>query len=208
MTSQDSRPLEGVEAYLFDVFGTVVDWHGSVSRSLTSSAPPELADEGHCYDMLLDTSANFPSIRLGNFRQGMAYRIHGIHVRIFRHSPVPAHSFHSCSLRVASGGPGSNNVDIMHREVCDSLSWMPLHRFTVSKYAARQILDSMLVSAKWSHLAPHYDESKRRLLVDFWHKLDGSLGFFLVRTPPDIANMLTKGGRTVVQGCMHLRKTR
>ena len=56
MTSQDLRPLEGVEAYLFDVFGTVVDWHGSVTRSLTSFAPPEIAEEGHYYDTLLDAT--------------------------------------------------------------------------------------------------------------------------------------------------------
>lgn len=34
MTSGDTDLLSGVEAYLFDVFGTVVDWQGSVAREL------------------------------------------------------------------------------------------------------------------------------------------------------------------------------
>ncbi|KAK7028522.1 hypothetical protein R3P38DRAFT_2936938 [Favolaschia claudopus] len=29
-----SSPLSGVQALLFDVFGTVVDWHGSVTKEL------------------------------------------------------------------------------------------------------------------------------------------------------------------------------
>lgn len=35
MDSANSRkPLEGVQALVFDVFGTVVDWHGSIVREL------------------------------------------------------------------------------------------------------------------------------------------------------------------------------
>ena len=82
----------------------------------------------------------------------------------------------------------------MHREVCDSLSWMSLVIHSVdlylSVYVARQILDSMLASAKWGHLAPHYDEKKRSLRVDFWHKLDGSVRLIIVYKTSNIANML------------------
>lgn len=34
MTPGDGEALKDVEAYLFDVFGTVVDWQGSVAREL------------------------------------------------------------------------------------------------------------------------------------------------------------------------------
>lgn len=32
--SDSTNPLDGVEAYVFDVFGTVVDWYGSLTRAL------------------------------------------------------------------------------------------------------------------------------------------------------------------------------
>ena len=35
-----SEPLRGVEAYVFDIFGTVVDWYGSVSEALADFAGP------------------------------------------------------------------------------------------------------------------------------------------------------------------------
>ena len=39
-------PLAGVEAYLFDVFGTVVDWYGSVTKALEEYAPSEVKEQG------------------------------------------------------------------------------------------------------------------------------------------------------------------
>jgi len=53
--------------------------------------------------------------------------------------------------RVASGGEGPNNVDVMHR----------------------QILDGMLDSPRWSHLAPLWDDAQRGDLVLIWHRLSG-----------------------------------
>ncbi len=44
--SPESSPLSGVEAYVFDVFGTVVDWYGSVTRALEKAAPAGHANEG------------------------------------------------------------------------------------------------------------------------------------------------------------------
>ena len=41
----DDHPLAGVEALLFDVFGTVVDWRGSVAREL-GLLNPDLPNEG------------------------------------------------------------------------------------------------------------------------------------------------------------------
>ncbi|KAL1940511.1 hypothetical protein VTO73DRAFT_7946 [Trametes versicolor] len=41
-----ANPLQGVEAYVFDVFGTVVDWRGSVTRALADFAGSEDEDWG------------------------------------------------------------------------------------------------------------------------------------------------------------------
>ena len=46
MMPSEHRPLQGIEAYLFDVFGTVVDWYGSISGALKDAAPFAFADEG------------------------------------------------------------------------------------------------------------------------------------------------------------------
>ena len=40
-----------------------------------------------------------------------------------------------------------------------------------------QILDDMLASERWKHLAPLLDDTKRDQLVQFWHKLDGEDAF-------------------------------
>ncbi|KAI0716153.1 haloacid dehalogenase [Cerioporus squamosus] len=114
--SSESGPLSGVEAYVFDVFGTVVDWYGSVTRALEKAAPAEYADEDW-----------------GSFTKEWR-RGYGEYTR-----------------RVANGGEGSNNADAMHRE----------------------ILDGMLASERWKHLAAVWNHAKREELVQFWHKLDG-----------------------------------
>ena len=46
--SDAANPLEGVEAYVFDVFGTVVGWYGSLTRALELErfAPETLKNEG------------------------------------------------------------------------------------------------------------------------------------------------------------------
>ena len=41
MADSTSNPLDGVEAYVFDVFGTVVDWYGSLTRVLELQAGGE-----------------------------------------------------------------------------------------------------------------------------------------------------------------------
>ncbi|PIL33890.1 hypothetical protein GSI_03596 [Ganoderma sinense ZZ0214-1] len=40
-----SEVLKDVEAYVFDVFGTVVNWHGNITKQLAAAAP-EGVDEG------------------------------------------------------------------------------------------------------------------------------------------------------------------
>ncbi|KAI0329133.1 haloacid dehalogenase [Cubamyces sp. BRFM 1775] len=110
-----SGPLRGVEAYVFDVFGTVVDWYGSASEALADFAGPGLKDDWGSF--------------VKEWRDG----------------------YKEYTARVAKGGQGSTNADTMHRE----------------------ILDSMLQSSRWKHLAPLWDDIKREEMVSFWHKLHG-----------------------------------
>lgn len=44
--STTANPLLGVEAYVFDVFGTVVNWYDSVTRALEKAAPDGHSNEG------------------------------------------------------------------------------------------------------------------------------------------------------------------
>ncbi|OJT05044.1 hypothetical protein TRAPUB_4109 [Trametes pubescens] len=43
--SSASEALRGVEAFVFDVFGTTVDWQGNIVRTLAASAE---GTEGRC----------------------------------------------------------------------------------------------------------------------------------------------------------------
>lgn len=45
MSSQAASALHGVEAFVFDVFGTTVDWQGNIVRTLAASAE---GTEGKC----------------------------------------------------------------------------------------------------------------------------------------------------------------
>ncbi|KAI0757731.1 haloacid dehalogenase [Daedaleopsis nitida] len=114
--STTTNPLLGVEAYVFDVFGTVVDWYGSVSRALEKAAPDGYSGE--------DWGAFATEWRKG---------------------------YREYTARVAGGGEGSTNADIMHRE----------------------LIDAMLTSERWKHLSSVLADAKRTEFVQFWHKLDG-----------------------------------
>ncbi|THG97574.1 hypothetical protein EW026_g4446 [Hermanssonia centrifuga] len=59
--------------------------------------------------------------------------------------------YFATTRRIAEGGTGSMNVDVVHRE----------------------ILDSMLASPRWEHLGLLWDEEKRRDLTLAWHRLSG-----------------------------------
>ena len=74
------------------------------------------------------------------------------------------------SRRVAHGGKGSNNADVMHREVGTSQGYASV---SITYPRPSQILDTMLESARWSHLAFVWDHSERQELVQLWHKLNG-----------------------------------
>ncbi|EMD41274.1 hypothetical protein CERSUDRAFT_109865 [Gelatoporia subvermispora B] len=114
-SSGNVGPLEGVQAFVFDVFGTVVDWQGTVSAELRTLTQG-LAEE----DWI-----SFAQ----EWRKG----------------------YYQTTRRVAQGGVGPSNVDVMHRE----------------------ILDGMLASEKWKHLAALWDDKKRHELVHIWHRLNG-----------------------------------
>lgn len=45
MSSQAASALHGVEAFVFDVFGTTVDWQGNIVRTLAASSE---GTEGKC----------------------------------------------------------------------------------------------------------------------------------------------------------------
>ncbi|KAH9846181.1 haloacid dehalogenase [Lenzites betulinus] len=145
-----SKPLEGVEAYVFDVFGTVVDWYGSITSALTDFAGPQHRDEDW---------GGFAK----EWRQG----------------------YRDYTSRVAGGGKGSTNVDIMHRE----------------------ILDEMLESPRWNHLASLWDDPKRAEMVQFWHKLNGwpdsSRGLYAMKKKAVIGTLSNGNVRLLVDMAKH-----
>jgi len=115
--------LDQVEAFIFDVFGTVVDWLGPISSELRND--PDLNDP----DLGAKNTKSWDVAFTREWRQG----------------------FLTTTRRIAEGSSGSLNVDIIHRE----------------------ILDSMLSSAEWSHIAPIFTESKRQHMTLAWHLLSG-----------------------------------
>ncbi|KAF9235970.1 HAD-like domain-containing protein [Melanogaster broomeanus] len=117
MTSDNaaSNTLRDVDAYMFDSFGTTVDWFTTVTREVPRRSRGALA-EG-----LLRSFAR-------EWRQG-----YYAHVRA-----------------VNEGGDGSLNIDVAHRK----------------------ILDEMLTTPRWSHLATVWDDRAREDLVKIWHDLD------------------------------------
>lgn len=72
--------------------------------------------------------------------------------------------------RIAEGGDGPKNVDVLHREVACSL-----RATTESSHLDRviQILDSMLASETWAHLGKMWDDDKRKYINLVWHRLNG-----------------------------------
>ncbi|KAH8091352.1 haloacid dehalogenase [Cristinia sonorae] len=96
--------LDDVEALIFDVFGTVVDWRGSVSRQL--SQRHELPDH-----ILEDTATDWDAFTL-EWRQG----------------------YYKHTRSVAEGGSGSTNIDIAHRQLLDAMLETPRWRHLSSHW--------------------------------------------------------------------------
>ncbi|TFK78259.1 haloacid dehalogenase [Polyporus arcularius HHB13444] len=47
--SHQASPLAGVEVYIFDVFGTVVDWYGNITKALAAAAPEGINEDWHTF---------------------------------------------------------------------------------------------------------------------------------------------------------------
>jgi len=145
-----ANPLADVKAFVFDVFGTVVDWRGSVSAELRAQTHWGLSEK------------DSDSFAL-EWRQG----------------------YYETTRRVAQGGEGPGNVDVMHRE----------------------ILDAMLASPRWKHLAPLWDDEKRHELVLIWHRLnawpDSNLGLYLLKKKAIIGTLSNGNVRLLVDMAKH-----
>lgn len=81
-----SHPLEGVEALLFDVFGTVVDWLGTVEREVKRSAETlgHAGDEGRSPCIRQRINGTAQCSRLDRVRKGVARWIPQEYVRTMR----------------------------------------------------------------------------------------------------------------------------
>ncbi|KAF9067883.1 HAD-like domain-containing protein [Rhodocollybia butyracea] len=111
--------LEHVEALIFDVLGTVVDWRSSVTN--------ELEDLGKKYS-LPDTAKDWLDFA-NEWRTG----------------------YIDTARRIARGARGHQNLDVLHRE----------------------ILESLLSSPRWTHVGKVLDEDARAHLNLVWHRLKG-----------------------------------
>ncbi|KZT64364.1 haloacid dehalogenase [Daedalea quercina L-15889] len=116
MSTQGQNPLQGVQAFVFDVFGTVVNWRKGVSEQLEAKLGAVVPNE--------DWEALAVEWRENYYRRTFAG---------------------------AAGDGRTLNVDKLHRE----------------------LLDEILASDRWKHVAPHLDNAARHEVVLFWHRLPG-----------------------------------
>ncbi|EJD02361.1 haloacid dehalogenase [Fomitiporia mediterranea MF3/22] len=91
--SSEVNPLKDVQALTFDVFGTVVDWHGSVVSELKQQAAKSASKEVNSYTEK-DWSDFAKEWRMG---------------------------YRTKTYERANGAKGSLNVDIMHREILEEM---------------------------------------------------------------------------------------
>ncbi|TFK33727.1 haloacid dehalogenase [Crucibulum laeve] len=139
-----------IEALIFDVFGTVVDWRSTVTR--------ELKKLGERHAATTDWGKFAQEWRVGYLQ----------HTR-----------------RIAAGGTGSFNVDIMHRE----------------------ILESMLNSEYWSNIGSIWSEETRNDLNMVWHRLDGwpdaTSGLYALKKHTIVASLSNGNVRLLVDMAKH-----
>ncbi|KAF9010045.1 HAD-like domain-containing protein [Cyathus striatus] len=146
--------MQRIEAFVFDVFGTVVDWRSTVTRELKQFGEKHNAGQTNSTDW-------------GRFAQEWR------------------RGYIQYTRRVAAGGEGSKNVDVMHR----------------------QILDNMLQSEEWGHLGALWDEQQRQQLNLVWHRLDGwsdaSPGLYEIKKNKIIATLSNGNVRLLVDMAKH-----
>ncbi|KAH7908286.1 HAD-like domain-containing protein [Hygrophoropsis aurantiaca] len=112
--------LQEIEAFVFDAFGTTVDWFTTVTR--------EVARQSH--GLIIEGSQEAINFAR-EWRAGYTKAIHDV--------------------SEGKGDSISLSTDIMHRN----------------------LLDTMLQSPRWSHLASIWGETDRNNLTMIWHHLDG-----------------------------------
>ncbi|KAJ7023172.1 haloacid dehalogenase [Mycena alexandri] len=143
-------PLPEVKALLFDVFGTVVDWRGSVIREL------ELLGKLHDFDGDWNEFAT-------TWRRGYLEN----------------------TRRIAQGGAGSLNVDVMHREILESILEMP----------------------QWKAFGEKLTKSARDNLNLVWHRLDGwadsTPGLYALKKQVVIATLSNGNVRLLIDMAKH-----
>ncbi|KAI0089076.1 haloacid dehalogenase [Irpex rosettiformis] len=106
VTQNDPTLLKGVEAFLFDVFGTVVDWQGSVSKQLSQH-----------YEGLFEIDwIEFTNEWRAGYMAATAPQ-----ACVARAVLTNNRFYHGNRKRIAADGSGSTNVDIIHRELLDEM---------------------------------------------------------------------------------------
>ncbi|KAJ7676559.1 HAD-like domain-containing protein [Mycena polygramma] len=137
--------LNDVKALLFDVFGTVVDWRGSVTREL------EALGKKHEID------GNWGELAV-TWRDG----------------------YLDTTRRIAQGGAGSLNVDVIHRE----------------------ILEDILATPQWKAFGDKLTTEARGELNLVWHRLhgwpDSTPGLYALKKEVIIATLSNANVRLLV----------
>ncbi|GAA6031830.1 hypothetical protein JCM8097_002011 [Rhodosporidiobolus ruineniae] len=133
-----NRPLSNVRALLFDTFGTLVDWEGSVTRALEEegTALQRTGTELSATDWLEFTR---------RWRAGYMKR----------------------TREIAAGGEGPGNIDDLHLEILNTLLDDPSYAHLSSAWSASKRKDLCQVwhrldgSAAWPDVKPGLEELKK-----------------------------------------------
>ncbi|KAF9554031.1 haloacid dehalogenase [Agrocybe pediades] len=128
--------MDEVEALVFDVFGTVVDWRSSVAAEL------QALGKEHGVSSDTDWVKFVNQWRMGYITNTSVVPLVGSFGGIF---------FSNLSRRIAEGGSGPLNVDVLHKET----------------------LEGMLDSPEWSHVGRAWDAQVRESINLAWHRLNG-----------------------------------
>lgn len=126
--SPSPNPLASVKALLFDVFGTVVDWEGSISQHLKHRVEKDrLRELARQRAGIGGSGADSPDPSAARGGRRDAVRVHedlegGVYeedVGLVTLVEGGAGADWSMSRRreIARGAPGPTNVDALHREV-------------------------------------------------------------------------------------------
>ncbi|KAG6901646.1 hypothetical protein C0995_009645 [Termitomyces sp. Mi166 len=145
MTSAATANLKGVEALLFDVFGTVVDWRRTVERELGALAVRhDLSGYLLIPQETVMTKPHEKSSPQKSKKKGgkLTLRRNGVQ-GIWKLR----------TRAIAEGAPGTTNVDTMHRQIL------------------ARMLDTP--GSRWQFLAAVLDDEERERLNGIWHRLDG-----------------------------------